>query len=291
MKKRVVLLLCLLVLCVSFYSALPETVQSSPFLDAAFSLLERDNVFLRRYNELTGADVQALFELGVPYMFGGKGDKLFLSEYPMYAKRKCLETTHFYRKGSVYIYGLDCSGFTQWVYAQCGMPKHDTLSNMILQYKYEQNGTHLFNHCPGHEMPPYAQLKDTLRVGDLLVAKKGARHIMMYIGTLRDYGFTADEVPALADYLDYPLVIHCGPSPFYGARFEQLIADHPDEYGNCLTTNGGVEVSIVGVPPENAPYHEYVQITDYDYFLIDGGRYMLTIWDLPSATSFCWFRM
>ena len=50
-------------------------------------------------------------------------------------------------------------------------------------------------------------------------------------------------------------------------------------------------MSIVGVPPEKAPYHEHVQITDYDYFLIDEGRYMLTIWDLPSATSFCWFRM
>lgn len=290
MKKILVLFLATLLLVCGCFAAQAQ-VERSDLLDAAFSLIEKDNIFLRRYNEITGANVEPLFELGVPYMFGGKGDDLFLSQYPNYAKRKCWETTKFYHKDKVYIYGLDCSGYTQWIYAQCGKPAHDSLSNMILKYEYERNGNHLYNHRAGHEMPPYNELKDHLIVGDLLVGKHGARHIMMYIGTLADYGFTGEEVPELADYLDYPLVIHCGPSPFYGERFAKFIAENSDYYGNCNTTNGGVEVSILGVPLDKAPYQEHVQVNDFSYFLIDDGNYELTIWDLPGCTSFCWFRI
>lgn len=291
MKKFVVCLLLVATILSCLCTGAQALVERSPLLDAAFSLIEADNVFLRRYNEITGANVEAMFELGVPYMFGGKGNELFLSQYPMYAKRKCWETTKFYRKDQVYIYGLDCSGYTQWIYEQVGKPAHDSLSNMILKWEYERNGQHLYNHRKGNEMPPYNELKDHLIVGDLLVAKNGARHIMMYIGTLADYGFTAEEVPELANYLDYPLVIHCGPSPVYGARFEKFIADHPDYYGNCKTTNGGVEVSILGIPLNEAPYQEHVQIDDFSYYLLEDGNYPLTIWDLPGSTSFCWFRM
>lgn len=290
MKKLLLFFLVVLTLLVGCVAAQAQ-VEQSPLLDAAFSLIEKDNIFLRRYNEITGANVEPLFELGMPYMFGGKdGDKL-LSKYPDYATRDCWETTKFYRKGNVYIYGFDCSGYTQWIYTQCGLPAHDNLSNMILLHEYERNGNHLYNHRKGHEMPPYNELKDHLQVGDLLVGKHSARHIMMYIGTLADYGFTAEEVPELAAYLDYPLVIHSGPSPFYGERFEKFIAENSDKYGQCSTTNGGVEVSIIGVPLEEAPYQEHVQVNDFSYFLIDDGNYELTIWDLPGCTSFCWFRM
>lgn len=291
MKRFLVCLLAVMTLLGAFSVPALAEVERSPLLDAAFSLIEADNIFLRRYNEITGANVEAMFEHGVPYMFGGKGDELFLSQYPNYAKRKCWETTKFYRKDSMYIYGLDCSGYTQWIYAQAGYPAHDSLSNMILKYEYERNGNHIYNHRAGHEMPPYNELKDHLIVGDLLVGKHGARHIMMYIGTLADYGFTAEEVPALQDYLDYPLVIHCGPSPVYGEIFEQVIAENPDLYGNCKTTNGGVQVSILGVPLESAPYQESVQIDDFSYFIIDENSHPLTIWDLPGCTSFCWFRI
>jgi len=291
MKKYLLMIFVLILLLSSIVIPASAQVERSPLLDAAFSLIEKDNIFLRRYNEITGANVEALFEHGVPYMFGGKGDDLFLSQYPNFAKRKCWETTKFYRKDSVYIYGLDCSGYTQWIYAQVGKPAHDSLSNMILKWEYERNGQHLYNHRKGNEMPPYNELKDHLIVGDLLVGKHGARHIMMYIGTLNDYGFTAEEVPELAAYLDYPLVIHCGPSPVYGEIYTQFIAENPELYGNCKTTNGGVEVSILGIPLEDAPYQEHVQIDDFSYFLIDDGKYPLTIWDLPNCTSFCWFRM
>jgi len=291
MKKALIFVISFLLLASCIVFPASAQVEKSPLLDAAFSLIEKDNIFLRRYNEITGSEVEAMFEHGVPYIFGGKGDDLFLSQYPNFSKRKCWETTKFYRKNSVYIYGLDCSGYTNWIRRQVGLTEHDSLSNMILKYEYERNGNHLFNHRKGHEMPPYNELKDHLIVGDFLVAKNGARHIMMYIGTLNDYGFTAEEVPELAEYLDYPLVIHCGPSPVYGKVYEQFIAENPELYGNCKTTNGGVEVSIIGVPLEKAPITEHVQIDDFYYFMIDDGNYPLTIWDLPSCTSFCWFRM
>ena len=288
MKKIMAILLMSVALLGIFSFGAQAEVQRDPLLDAAFSLIEEGNIFLERYNQITGADVEAKFVNGVPYMFGGKGDDLFLSQYPNYAKRKCWETTKFYRKNSVYIYGLDCSGYTQWIYAQCGRPAHDSLSNMILKWEYERNGQHLYNHRKGNEMPPYNELKDHLIVGDLLVGKNGARHIMMYIGTLADYGFTAEEVPELANYLDYPLVIHSGPSPVYGARFDKVIAENPTLYGNCKTTNGGVQVSILGVPMKEAPYQEHVQIDDFSYFMLEDT--VMTIWDLPGCTSFCWFR-
>jgi len=289
MKKMLAALLMLTVMLGLFSGCAQAEVEQNPLLDAAFSLIEEGNIFLERYNQITGANVEAKFVNGVPYMIGGKGDELFLSQYPNYAKRKCWETTKFYRKNSVYIYGLDCSGYTQWIYAQCGKPARDSLSKMILKWDYERNGNHRYNHRKGNEMPPYNELKDHLIVGDLLVGKNGARHIMMYIGTLADYGFTAEEVPELADYLDYPLVIHSGPSPVYGARFDQVIAENPDLYGNCKTTNGGVQVSILGIPLDEAPYQEHVQIDDYSYYMLEDT--VMTIWDLPGCTSFCWFRM
>jgi hypothetical protein len=116
------------------------------------------------------------------------------------------------------------------------------------------------------------------------------RHVVMYIGTLRDYGFTAEEVPDLAAYLDYPLVIHCGTHPQYGERFQQLIDSHPEKYGNCLTTDGGVQVSIWGVPRDAAEYHETVQKNDFDYFKLPNGQVM-TIYDLKNVSKWRWMRI
>lgn len=305
MKKCIVWTLLLILLCGVCVSANAE-LEKNPLLDAAFSALEKDNIFQRRYNELTGSNVESLFDLGVPYFFGqqvsnGKllNKTYLVSKYPEYAIKKCLEVTKTFVKGDLYIYGFDCSGYTRWIYDQCGLGMHPGLQDMITKGQYRQY--HLYNGGKNwtskkKEMPAYNELKDTLQVGDLLVTKHSARHIMMYIGTLSDYGFTAEEVPDLAPYLDNPLVIHCGPSPFYGERFQKLIDENPERYGRCHTTNGGVEVSILGVKPEEATYHTTVFHTkiysaDYDYFLIDDGNYMLTLRDIDNATSFCWYRM
>lgn len=275
-----------------------KLVQQDPLLDAAFSMLENGNPFLNAYNEITGANVEVHFEYGLPYFFGGtydyiiKGEQYLFSREPEYAKRSCWEQTKFYDKGKVYLYGLDCSGYTRWIYNEVGWPRHDKLSAMINEYGKYGKTNHVYSHRPGKEMPPYDQLAATLQLGDLLVAKEGARHVMMFIGTLREFGFTAETAPELADYLDYTLVIHSGPNPDYGPRMQKYLDEHADDpyYANVNIPNGGVNVSIIGVPVEDAPH----QITDsnvlYHYFELPDG-YKITIWDLEAATSFCWFRI
>lgn len=293
-KRLIALVLVLMSLNIPAMAELEQ----SPILDAALSMLEEGNVFLERYNALTGSEVEARFTYGAPYFFGGKHDQmidgvpLVFSHEPGYAKRVIWEQTRFYDKGKYYLYGFDCSGFTQWVYSEVGYPEHPPLDQMILNYgKYGKNN-HVYSHRKGKEMPAWDELASTLQVGDLLVGKNRARHVMMFIGTLRDFGFTEEEVPELAAYLDYALVIHCGPNLMYGPRMQEWLDAHADDpyYDGVLTPDGGVAVSIIGVPFEDAPYQEHVDITDFAWFELADG-YKLTIWDLPACTSFCWFRI
>ena len=295
MMKRIIALILILTSLLTLPAA--AEVERHAALDAALSMLEEGNLFLERYNELTGAEVEARFTLGAPYFFGGKhdyiinGEPLLFSREPEYAKRVIWEQTRFYDKGKEYLYGFDCSGFTQWVYSEIGWAEHPPLDQAILNYGKYGKKNHIFSHRKGKEMPAWNELADALEIGDLLVGKNRARHVMMFIGTLRDFGFTAEEVPELADYLDYALVIHCGPSLMYGERMQGYLDAHADDsyYNGVLVPDGGVAVSIIGVPFEDAPNHAHEGITDYAWFELPDG-YKLTIWDLPACTSFCWFR-
>ena len=73
MKKLTALLVLMLTMVLSILPAQAE-VERSKLLDAAFSMLEEGNDFVRRYNEMTGAEVTATFVDGCPYFFGGKAD-------------------------------------------------------------------------------------------------------------------------------------------------------------------------------------------------------------------------
>ena len=287
-------LLCLaLCLCLFGTSAHAE-VQRHPLLDAAFQMLEKDNIFQRRYNELAGAEVTSLFDTGLPYFFGGRPDKRLMSRYPEFAKRNCWESTSYYKEKKPYVYGLDCMGFITWIRSECKLPKLASMGDILNDHRhYRQYDLYAGGWNWKAEVIPLPEpetLKDVLQVGDLLIMRTKYRHIMLYIGTLRDYGFTAEEVPALADYLDYPLVIHCASHPQYGERIQQYINNHYDYFKNCTTTDGGVCVSLLYVPAEAAEYHEHVQVTDFDYFLIDDGKYALTIRPTDNPRAFCWHR-
>ena len=270
-------------------------MQPSDLIEAAFELLEEGNPFVRRYEQITGREIETLFPWGVPYFFGGltgrKGNGWFYLAYPDYFIKACTSESDYFRKGKCYFYGLDCSGFTKHVYKTCGKPVHPGLSDMLT--RWELLRYHVYDYREGHEAPPYDRLKDTLQAGDLLVIKhedSRYRHIMMYIGTLRDFGYTAEEEPALAAWLDYPLVIHCGLSPFYGERFQKLIDEYPEKYGRATTTDGGVAVSMVGPAPEDAPEHGHVQNTDYSWFTMNDGGYQLTVLSMADVKYYCWYR-
>lgn len=294
MKKLVALVFFWIFLLIGgAFSTLAEEaehqgVQRSKLLDAAFTLLEKDNIFLTRYNEITGADIEPVFEKGLPYFFGGKDARMAFRDVPEYATRNCWETTRFYRKDQKYLFGFDCSGFTNWLFAQNGWKEHASLSKLVNEWgKYGKQ--HIFSHREGKQPPAYGELKPYLQVGDLLVTKHRSRHVMMYIGTLSDYGYTAEQVPELADYLDYPLVVHCGPHPDAGERFQQVIDANLDKYGRCKTTDGCVNVSIIGVPLDAAPNSATVQVNDFYWFELEND-YKLTIWDYDNASTFIWYR-
>ncbi len=63
--RKVVLLLLILISLLNVFPVSAQ-VQRHPELDAAFSMIEEGNPFLERYNQLTGADIQAGMNMGSP---------------------------------------------------------------------------------------------------------------------------------------------------------------------------------------------------------------------------------
>ena len=49
-------------------------------------------------------------------------------------------------------------------------------------------------------------------------------------------------------------------------------------------------ISIVGVEPEDAPVHEHVQRTDYDWFVMNDGGYVLSVVNLSDVKYYAWYR-
>ena len=271
MKKTLAvwLALALLLAAVPAYALVQRCLE----LNAAFSMLEEGNPFLERYNEITGADVRARYPLGLPYFFGGKDESRLMTVCP------ALETTKNFIAGQKYLYGFDCSGFANWINFQCGKPRLDTLEQMITNRAlYRDNQLDVKD-------VKFKNLFLVLEVGDFLVANAGGRHIMMYIGTLEDFGYTAKDALELAEYLEYPLLVHCGLCPPYGERYQTYI----DANGlSCNTTDGGVAVTIVGMPAADAPH--YLFQDHYDHYFFDLNGYFLRVYDLAAATSYVWFR-
>ena len=112
---------------------------------------------------------------------------------------------------------------------------------------------------------------------------------MIYVGTLRDYGFTAEELPSLADYLDHPLVIHCGGHPDYYDRTQAYAqSTEKNSKREVLPANGGVAVSILGVPQDAADGEGQYQ-NNYLYWCDVLGTKM-TLWDSSGVKTYVWFR-
>lgn len=216
---------------------------ASGAMNAALPLLEEGNPFIERYNVLTGSSLKALFKYGVPYFFGGTNAKTLMAKYPEYSSLQAWQSSTFFHAGEWYVYGFDCGGFSQYVQAQQNKSEHPKISVM---YSEGRCGRHIIcSHKQNY--PAWNTLFNTLQYGDYVVGHHGNyNHIMVYMGTLRMYGYTEDELPKLAAYLDYPLVIHSGTNPAYTERMNRYIKESGKNW--CKTTDGGVTVSLLSPP-------------------------------------------
>ncbi len=259
---------CLVLACAPHARA---TLHGSDFVDLSFSLLEAGNPIAARYGELTGREVRPLFRLGVPYFFGGS--KIENVGLPATAH----DSNSFYTAGKNYLGGLDCIGFIRWVYGRMGLPGPDELPRLLSEKLYGRLRVDLAGLRP-------EAWQGRLSAGDLLVTHGNGRHILMYVGTLRLFGYTEPEAPGLAAYLDHPLVIHCSSNAFHPAWYRQYLRE---EGLRCGGTVGGVMLSLLGVP-EDAP--AAVCRTPYGnaqrYFPLEG--YMLTVYELGDAAASRW---
>ena len=266
------------------------SLHASSLLASALSLLEEGNFFIDRYNAITGSEVSAVFPLGMPYLWGGGYSHSTFSRAPAwYPTRVCSSSSDFFEAGRVYLGGFDCIGYVRWIWLdnQLGdVPSLNTLLDDTLRLRRQS----LYSSVESISRPVPEDRATLLRMlcpGALFVNRKegGGRHIMMYIGTPRMWGFT--EESALGACLDDLLMIHCGMNPVYGERMQRYIDAYPEEYGICHTTDGGVAVSLLGPSGEAAPFHAHVQQTDYDYFVLDGT--VVTVYPTGSIIRSAWY--
>ena len=283
MKKAFLLFLLLLLLCCT---AAQAELRQSDLLDAAFECVEEDNPFLARYKALTGSTVTPRLKLGVPYFYGGQDvDQPFIHE-PEYSSYKAWTGSVWYKKGETYFMGFDCTGYIKYIFSRVGETIHLPQRELIDEAYHAE---HVF--CGKQPMPEdWTALSAALQPGDIWIIRHPDTHVMMYIGTLRDFGYTAEELPLLADYLDYPLVIHCGEQPDYFDRMKN--------YGKTCGVNymrfvkgpdGGVAVSILGVSHEAAEQAGKPQDAELWWFNVEGVSMTTLVFD--DLESDCWYRM
>ncbi len=318
MKKYLILFLLICMMCCACASAEEAdagAVVRNPYLDIAFSCLEEGNPILTKYNALTGANIEPMLKTGMPYYFGGQDFSRLLTVGSVW------ETTRYGIKGQKYVYGFDCVGFIRYIQTQMGDELIPSLSNMIntrystykdyclvdlmemtVPFAISWNGETIKIRAgkeikkprkyPGLEMEheTFVEVAHRLEPGDLFVANHGGRHVMMFIGTLRQYGYTVEDAGELGEYLDYPLFINCVWNPDYVARMEAYIAENDLK---ALPNKGGVCITIVGPRTETAPH--MIEDTEREkrpknFYYFNLGDYHLSLMDLSTATSFVWWR-
>ena len=269
--------LCALLLLLWIQPAL--AVEQAPVLDAALSMLEEGNVFLERYNYLTGAEIAARYPLGCPYFWGGRAERKILDLISPWQ-----DTSSYYHPKRLYLYGFDCAGFTMWALQQAGAPQHPSTSALLKPTQYTELELTRAERLRG------AKRAKALTVGDLVVMRhpNGVNHIALFIGTLRDFGYLPELLPEeLQPYVDYPLLIHCTGSSDYYERYEAYLEDTYQQ--RVYPPDGGVIVTLLDVPPEAAPEQMLTPNNVYKpYFLLEG--YKLQVTDLSGEDAVRWIR-
>lgn len=252
-------------------SARAPRVERTRVLDAAFSLLEEDNIFLKQYNALTSAGLSPAYPAGVPYFFGGRDEEI------LYKIMEAWQDSGHFKKGRNYVYDYDCIGFTKQVYKKAGLPHPDSITDMLAEQQYAPSRVELMSYR-------YTEWRNRLNVGEMLILRgKTYNHIMIFIGTLRDFGFESRDLgETLQRYIDFPLVIHTAENPWAIARNRR----HIEGLGRTMPiydTDGGVHVAILGVPLIQAPFT--VQVDKVSAHAFDVLGTYLPVYDLSQKLS------
>ena len=199
-------------------------------------MLEEDSLFIERYDDTAESLMTASLPLGVPYYYaGGTEDKFLRRFFPS-------TTTNYYKDTHMYLCGLDCVGMTHLVYEKSGLERHPSISDLL------HRGV---GHDALKKNDP-AKWPMLLQPGDLIAVKHGTFHILMYLGTMRQFGWKESTAGEAAPLLDAPLVIHCGGNPFYYERYRQYIREKG--FNNTYPPDGGVTVSVVQETDRDAPH-------------------------------------
>ena len=263
-------------------------LEKNPVLDQALPMLEDGNPFLLRYNALTGSSLEPLFPLGVPYFWGGRGYNVLTERWPDYTVREAWQSSLvFYHRGTSYVFGFDCIGFVKNVYRLAGFPISGDVSD--LAEKPFCAGHHVF--CSdAHPLPDsWEEAAAALRPGDLLYVRHPNTHVMIYIGTLRSWGYTAEQLPALARYLDVPVMIHCGENPMYYFRFRNMLSQQQSGIlSRAEPTDGGVALCLIGPKPGEEEMIIEAHDTKARCFDIEGA--CVTLFNFQNVRSYFVYR-
>lgn len=266
----------LLLLCSSYARA--DGRHRYRVLDAAMTMLEAGNPFLLGYNSENGTAFEALFTLGCPYFWGGRHvDRILEPASPV-------QDSDYYFRENIYLYGLDCVGFTRWVLQSAGYTEHDSISGLLNRSKYKEDALYRAAKVTAEDRV------SELRVGDIVAIRhlSGGYHCAMFIGTLLDFGYNRKNLPAeLVPYLHYPLVIHCTGSSDYHERY-RLWLEGTGQAG-IEPPYGGVIVSLLDVPAGAAPSFT-PDAADLKKPCFDLDGYHLEILDLSAEKDQRWIR-
>ena len=261
-------------LCFTTSAKLPDfprdKVQSGMIYETSLCMLEEGNTFVEHYDETAGSLMQVSLPLGVPYYYaGGTEDKFLRRFFPS-------TTTRYYREDHMYLCGLDCVGMTHLIYEKCGLARHPSISDLL-------------RHGIGHDLMVKndpMKWSSFLKPGDLVAVKHGTFHIMMYLGTLRQFGWTEKNAGEALPLLDAPLVIHCGGSPFYYERYRKYIEEQG--FKNTMPPDGGVTVSVIQETNLDAPHSmDVFWGKHFGWYMIDNQP--LLVFPLDDCTDMAWY--
>ena len=256
-----------------------DAIEGRKFLDVALQMMEENNPILRMYNENCGGSVTARYKYGVPYLFAGMNESSILkARYPS-------QNSNYYFTDRMYLGGFDCIGFARWLHNQAGMKKLPAISDIP-----SQNKKYLVN-VKGKTFPEWSS---EMNLGDSIAIayKGGGYHIMVYIGTLRDFGYTEAALSdTLAPYIDYPLVIHCGMNNYHTAWYTEYLKE--EGITSVTPPDGGVTISVIGAPYDKCSFTETMwegtkNVKTFHWFDLEG--YNLTSID-PTASGIRWYAV